>query len=39
MFYRKGKWFNEGKLKFEGEYYYDEEWKGKRMNMIVKVKN
>ena len=27
--YRKGKWFNKGKLIFEGEYYKDEKWKGR----------
>ena len=30
MLYRKGKWFDKGKLKFEGEYYQNREWKGKK---------
>ena len=29
MDYRKGKWFNKGKLQFEGEYYEGNERKGK----------
>ena len=28
--YKKGKWFNKGKIKFEGEYYDDHEWKGRK---------
>ncbi len=30
MKYRKGKWFNEGKVEFEGEYYENKEFKGKK---------
>ena len=30
MKYRKGKWFNEGKLIFEGEYFEDKKYKGKK---------
>jgi len=36
---RKGKWFEEGKLEFEGEFYNNKKWKGKRTCMIMKVKN
>ena len=30
MKYRKWKWFNKGKLEFEGEYFIDNEFKGKK---------
>ena len=30
MGYRKGKWFDEGKLKFEGEFYNNKGWKWKK---------
>ena len=35
---RKGKYYIEGRLEYEGEYLYDKKWNGKRMDYNPKGK-